>query len=83
MFALSRKLLQHILPGVVRPLHILWNQVIGFLFLVLAIMPIPSAWRAYHDPDGFPRLILEALFSVVMGVFGISSFLRARKIART
>ena len=24
------------MPGVVRPIHILWNQVIGFFFIVLA-----------------------------------------------
>jgi hypothetical protein len=83
MLQLSRKLLKHVVPGVVRPLHILWNQIIGFLFLVLAVMPLPSAYRAYYDPDGFPRLLMALLFSALMAVFGISSFLRARKIARS
>ena len=83
MLALSQKLLRHVLPGVIRPLHILWNQIIGFMFLVLAIVPAPSAYRAYHDPDGLPRLIMATLFSALMAMFGISSFLRARKIARS
>jgi hypothetical protein len=53
------------------------------MFIVLALVPVPSAYRAYHDPDGFPRLVMAVLFSAIMAIFGISSFLRARKIART
>jgi len=83
MMALTRKLLQHLLPGVVRPLHILWNQIIGFFFLVLALIPIPSAVRSYNDPDGYPRLIMTVIFIVLMAGFSISSFFRARKIARS
>jgi hypothetical protein len=83
MFALSRKLLQHVLPGVARPLHILWNQIIGFLFLVLAVVPVPSAIRSYQDPNGLPRLMMSVLFILLMATFGISSFLKARKIARS
>ena len=83
MFALTRKLLQHVLPGIVRPLHILWNQIIGFFFIVLAILPVPSAVRAYNDPDGGPRLALTVPFCLLMASFGVSSFLRARKISRS
>jgi len=83
MFALPRKLLQHVLPGVARPLHILWNQIIGFLFLVLAAVPVPSAIRSYQDPNGLPRLMMSVLFILLMATFGISSFLKARKIARS
>jgi hypothetical protein len=83
MFALSRKLLQHVLPGVARPLHILWNQIIGFLFLVLAVVPVPSAIRSYQDPNGLPRLMMSVLFILLMATFGISSFVKARKISRS
>ena len=37
MFKLAGKFLHHILPGVVRPLHVLWNQVIGFFFLAAGL----------------------------------------------
>ncbi len=77
-----RKLLHHLLPGVIRPMHILWNQVIGFFFLVLAIVPVPSAIRSLHDPNGLPRFILSVIFVIVMGTFAVTSFLRARKISR-
>lgn len=83
MLELPRKLWQHVLPGVVRPISILWNQIVGFFFLVLAAVPIPSAYRSYRDPEGFPRLVMSIVFIVIMGAFGISSFLRARKIARS
>ena len=75
--------MQHVLPGVARPLHILWNQIIGFLFLVLAAVPVPSAIRSYQDPNGLPRLMMSVLFILLMATFGISSFLKARKIARS
>ena len=32
------KFLGHVVPGVIKPLHALWNQVIGFLFLVFALL---------------------------------------------
>lgn len=83
MFALPKKLFEHVFPRIARPLHILWNQIIGFFFLVLAAVPIPSAVRSYHDPNGFPRLVMSVVFITIMGGFAISSFLRARKIARS
>jgi len=79
----ARKLAEHILPKVIKPLHTLWHQVIGFCFLVLALTPIPSAVRSYNDPNGLPHLILSLIFIVLMGTFGITSFLRARKISRS
>jgi hypothetical protein len=83
MFTLPKRLFEHIFPRIARPLHILWNQIIGFFFLVLALVPVPSAVRSYRDPNGFPRLAMEVVFIAIMGAFGISSFLKARKIARS
>ncbi len=83
MFKLAKSFFGHVVPGVIRPIHILWNQVIGFFFLVLAALPVPSAIRQIHDPESYPRLILIIPFTLVMGAFGISSFLKARKITRS
>jgi len=82
MVALTRKFLGHVLPGVIRPLHILWNQVIGFFFLVIAVVPVPSAIRAYNESN-MPRFFLSATFILIMGSFGLSSFFRARKSSRS
>ena len=83
MFGLSKKLLEHVVPRVARPLRILWNQIIGFVFLVLALIPIKSAIDSYKDPNGLPRFAMSVVFIGIMAIFGISSFLRARKIARS
>jgi hypothetical protein len=82
-----RQFIHHVMPGVVRPLHVLWNQVIGFLFVVLGLMPIPFAVRNVRDYQGnaesFLRVAFSVVFTVVMLCFGVSSFLRARKISRS
>jgi len=87
MRQLISKFLSHVLPGVIRPLHALWNEVIGFLFIVFAVVAgfyVIRAVRAFDgDVEGLFRIVLPALFGVVMGYFGVSSFLRARKISRS
>jgi hypothetical protein len=82
-----RRFLEHIVPNVIRPLHALWNQMIGFLFLVLAVAPIPSAINALRhydaDSDNLFRLVVSFLFAGLMAYFGITSLLRARRISRS
>jgi hypothetical protein len=81
------RFLGHVLPGVVRPLHILWNEIIGFIFIVLAAWSVPSVirnWREFDQHGGsLFRLLVAAFFVLIMTYFGISSFLRARKISRS
>jgi hypothetical protein len=77
----------HVVPGVLRPMRVLWNEIIGFLFIVLAVLGIPSLVRALRDldtPQGSPaRVVLSVLFVLVMAYFGVTSFLRARRINRS
>jgi hypothetical protein len=77
----------HVVPGILRPLRILWNEIIGFVFIVLAIVAAPSAVRAFRDFDRgegtLTRFILPLVWALVMAYFGITSFLRARKIGRS
>lgn len=76
--------MHHVLPGIVRPLRVLWNEIIGFLFVVLAVMIIASTIRrTANDPDGFWVLVAGLAFGLVLGFFGLQSFLRARKISRS
>lgn len=78
---------QHVLPGVVRPLRILWNEMIGFVFLVFAVVPLPRTWRAWREysqtGEGLFHLVVSLIFILTMAGFGFGSFRRARKIART
>jgi hypothetical protein len=82
-----RKFLGHVMPGIIRPLRVLWNEIIGFIFLVLAVWAIPSAVRNMRDFDGdaesFFRVVLSFSFAGLMAYFGITSFLRARRISRS
>jgi hypothetical protein len=83
MFTVAKKFLTHVTPGVVRPIHILWNQVIGFFFIVLALLPMHSIIRDWGQDNTGPRLALEVPFTLLMAGFGIHSFLKARKISRS
>ena len=51
-----RKFLGHVMPGIIRPLRVLWNEIIGFIFLVLAIWAIPSAVRNMRDKGYAPSV---------------------------
>ena len=87
MVKLARQFLGHVLPGVMRPLRVLWNEIIGFMFVVLACVAAPSIIRNFRDlekPDGsLFRLFVAVFFALVMLYFGVTSFLRARKIGRS
>lgn len=86
MIKLAKTFVRTVMPGVVKPLHVLWNEMIGFLFLVLAAATVPAGWRYYRaieaDPNNFFRLVLTTAFGLTMAWFGVSSFLKARQIRR-
>jgi hypothetical protein len=81
------RFLEHVVPGVVRPLRVLWNEIIGFVFLCLAAWAVPSAIRNVRsmqtEQGSMGRVVLSLGFLGLMAYFGISSFLRARKISRS
>jgi TRAP-type C4-dicarboxylate transport system permease small subunit len=81
------RFLGHVMPGVIRPLHVLWHEVIGFLFLVFAVWLGSSALRtlrsAGSEAPGLGRITISFILPVVLAYFGITSFLRARKISRS
>jgi type VI protein secretion system component VasK len=87
MLSTGKKFLSHVIPGIMRPLRILWNEMIGFVFLCLAVIAAPKAFQAYRSFDGGPeqlfRLLLTGLFLITMLSFGIASFWRARRISRS
>lgn len=87
MFDLVKKFFQTAVPGIVRPLHALWNEVIGFLFLAFGVLLARPVWKLYKELDDDPanviRLGLTAFFMLVLIGFGIQSFLKARKISRS
>ncbi len=76
------------LPIIIKPARTLWNEIIGFLFIVMAIFPFGSSVvrtaRHYNgDTGSLLKMIMGGFFALVLGSYGISSFLRARKISRS
>ena len=84
MFSLAGKFLRYVLPGLIRPMRVLWNQLIGFMFLVLAATIVIEGFRRSSSQDHGPgMLVVAVLFGLFLAYFGITSFLRARRISRT
>ena len=81
----AKRFTQHVVPEVVRPARVVWNQAIGFLFFVIAIPAALKGIQLFRRLDTEPNsgfgLIVSVIFVVVMVSFGVSSFLRARRIA--
>jgi len=67
---------------VAKPIHALWNQVIGFLFLSFgAIFGMRTARYMWsHDAT---RALIAGAATAIMGWYGIVSFWKARKISRS
>lgn len=86
MFGRAKQFFGHVLPGVIKPIHILWNEMIGFVFLCLGIIPLIQAVKAYREFDagreGPGRMITILGFCSLMLYFGVNSFLRARRISK-
>jgi hypothetical protein len=78
----GRLLVKHIVPAVIKPLHALWNEIIGFLFLSFAVIFGGYSVRYFLHGDG-ARLFVAGFCTLLMAWFGISSFRRARKISRS
>jgi hypothetical protein len=87
MSKVGREFVRHVIPQIIKPIRSLWNEMIGFVFVCLAAVPIPRTYRHWRDysetGDGLFRLSLSVIFIVLMAWFGLSSFWRARKISRS
>ncbi|BDC48761.1 hypothetical protein F183_A10770 [Bryobacterales bacterium F-183] len=87
MVKLAGKFVKSVMPGVIKPIHVLWNEMIGFIFLVFAIVGWFNGYRYFRlietEPDALGRFALTAIFASVMTYFAVSSFRRARKISKT
>ena len=78
---------RHVLPAAVKPVHSLWHEMIGFVFVVFAIIAGFAGYRTFRhftgDPGDLLRMVMCGIFVVIMAAYGISSFLKARRISRS
>ncbi len=82
----AKRFAQHVVPEVVRPARIIWNQAMGGVFLLFALLFFGYAvkyFRALDAGSGNPvALAFSAFLGAVMLFFGIGSFLKARRISQ-
>ena len=87
MWNLVKQFASTVIPGVLKPLRVMWNEMIGFVFIVFAVMILGSTIRKWGDfndsPSSIMLLAASIFFFLVMSGYGIYSFFRARKINRT
>ena len=76
------KFVKYVLPAAIKPVHSLWHEVLGFIFLAVAALGISYVIRKFATL-GFVRLVIIIPLIVVTAVYGISSFLKARRISRS
>jgi drug/metabolite transporter (DMT)-like permease len=81
----AQRFAQHVVPEVVRPARIIWNQAIGALFALFAVFFFGYAYNYYHETGADAKRAGSFGFmflGVVMSFFAITSFMQARKIGR-
>jgi hypothetical protein len=75
-----------VVPEVVRPARVIWNQAIGGIFIFFAIAFLGYAINYYKGLGTEPRnavaLGLALFMGIIMLILGIGSFRKARRISR-
>ena len=84
--------MRHVVPAVVKPTRILWNELIGFVFTVFTIFFAVKTARLLIDYSKHPpadaalpvvNLSIALIPTLVAAWFAVTSFLRARRISRS
>lgn len=76
------KFAKHVLPAAVKPVHSLWHQILGVVFLSIAASCIWEILR-HTKSLGTGRIVILGIFILILIPYGISSFLKARRISRS
>jgi thiamine transporter ThiT len=84
MSATVKKFFNSFVPTVLKPLQVLWNQLIAFIFLAFAVPVGSQGWREYRklddDPANLVKVVCLAFFFVVLLGFGVHALCKARSI---
>lgn len=76
------KFVKHVVPAAVKPLHSLWHEIIGFIFLAFSVI---SGYRMWQDKATMNpiKFVMIGIFVLVTFGYGLSSVLKARRISRS
>jgi uncharacterized membrane protein len=87
VLAQGKLFLRHVLPAAILPVHSLWQEVIGFIFVVFSVIVGFAGFRTARTFSGDVgeaiKIGMAAAFALLLAGYGISSFLKARKISRS
>ena len=76
------KFVKHVVPATVKPVHSLWHEILGFIFLAFALVLSGNLIRS-RATLGPLKLALILPLIILSAGYGISSFLKARRISRS
>lgn len=74
-------------PGIIKPLRVLWNEMIAFVFAIFAIVLGFQVAKDVAQFDGsankLGKLAFLGIFALVMAGYAVQSFFRSKKISRS
>lgn len=82
----GKQFIRHVVPAVIKPLRVLWNELIAFIFMVFGVLVAFNTYRHFTGGQaaGNPLVLLAGgAFALMLFYYGLSSILRARKISRS
>jgi hypothetical protein len=79
----GQEFVKHVAPAIIKPVHTLWNEVIGFLFLSMGVLIGVRTFRGIARHDDFFMIVLGSVGTLIMLWYGVSSFRKARRISRS
>ena len=88
MLGAGKQFARHIVPAIIKPLRVLWNEIIAFVFVAFGVLVGFSTWRKYQAEQANADLVMlmaivgGGFFTLLLLWFGFSSWLRARRISR-
>ena len=78
----SGTFVKHVVPAAVKPLHSLWHEFLGFIFLLIAGLGAFKMWRQAATTSPV-MMALAGFLVLVTAVYGVLSILKARRISRS
>jgi hypothetical protein len=86
VLAAGKQFVRHVVPAIIKPIRVLWNEVIGFIFIAFGVLAGFNTWRTFNNGQNSGNVMLLLMgggFTLMLLYFGVTSFMRARRISRS